>query len=238
MAISLTHTTQATGTDAGNGEIRKAQWNEAHTLTMATNRLLGRTTAGTGAVEEISVAGSLSLSGGVLTGSGKTLITSWDWSTNVSSVDFADNASFASYKDIEVRLIRVTLGTAGESLRVRVGIDASTGLRTSSYVSSVIQASGTTLAAAVVNSAFHAGIAPATSTLLSGSVVLKNLSSATVRTTAEIKVAGVNTGATAANGGAQVGAGHYDTAEAQDTIRVLATNGNITGGRIEIWGIA
>ena len=36
-------------------------------LTMATARLLGRTTAGTGAPEEISVAGGLSLSGGVLT---------------------------------------------------------------------------------------------------------------------------------------------------------------------------
>jgi hypothetical protein len=37
-------------------------------LTMATARLLGRTTAGTGAAEEISVAGSLTLSAGVLTG--------------------------------------------------------------------------------------------------------------------------------------------------------------------------
>ena len=36
-------------------------------LTMATARLLGRTTAGTGAPEEISVAGGLSLSAGVLT---------------------------------------------------------------------------------------------------------------------------------------------------------------------------
>lgn len=33
MAITITHTTVATGTDAGNGEIRKAQWNEAHTVT-------------------------------------------------------------------------------------------------------------------------------------------------------------------------------------------------------------
>ena len=37
-------------------------------LTMATSRLLGRTTASTGAAEEISVAGGLTLSGGVLTG--------------------------------------------------------------------------------------------------------------------------------------------------------------------------
>lgn len=54
MAVSLTHTTVAAGTDAGNGEIAKTQWNENHTLTLATDKLLGRATAGTGAVEEIA----------------------------------------------------------------------------------------------------------------------------------------------------------------------------------------
>lgn len=46
-------------------------------LTMATSRLLGRTTASTGAIEEISVGSGLSLSGGVLssTGSGGTVTT-------------------------------------------------------------------------------------------------------------------------------------------------------------------
>lgn len=66
MAISLKHATQAAGTDAGNGEIRKTEWNEEHALTMATARLLGRTTAGTGAAEEISVGSGLTLTGGVL----------------------------------------------------------------------------------------------------------------------------------------------------------------------------
>jgi hypothetical protein len=66
VAISLTHTTVAAGTDAGNGEIRKVQWNEEHTITMATARLLGRTTAGAGAVEELSVSANLTLSGGTL----------------------------------------------------------------------------------------------------------------------------------------------------------------------------
>jgi hypothetical protein len=37
-------------------------------LTMNTNRLLGRTTAGVGAIEEITVAGTLTYAGGVLTG--------------------------------------------------------------------------------------------------------------------------------------------------------------------------
>lgn len=55
MAVSLKHTTQAVGPDAGNGEIRLAQWNEEHTLTLASGKLIGRTSAGTGAAEEISL---------------------------------------------------------------------------------------------------------------------------------------------------------------------------------------
>ena len=66
MAVSLKHTTQAVGTDAGNGEIRKAQWNEEHTLSLATGKLLGRSTAGTGAAEEITPSTGLTLSGGNL----------------------------------------------------------------------------------------------------------------------------------------------------------------------------
>jgi hypothetical protein len=66
MAISLKHTTQAAGTDAGNGEIRKAQWNEEHALTMATGKLLGRSTASPGAAEEITPGSGLTLANGVL----------------------------------------------------------------------------------------------------------------------------------------------------------------------------
>lgn len=41
MALSVKHHTQASGTDAGSGEIHKAQWNESHDLTGAANNLLG-----------------------------------------------------------------------------------------------------------------------------------------------------------------------------------------------------
>ena len=54
-------------------------------LTMATARLLGRTTASTGAVEEISVAGGLTLSGGVLTGASGTVTSVTGTSPVVSS---------------------------------------------------------------------------------------------------------------------------------------------------------
>lgn len=66
MAIEVKHATQAVGTDAGNGEIAKAQWNEGHAINMATARVLGRSTAGAGAAEEIEIGGGLTLSAGTL----------------------------------------------------------------------------------------------------------------------------------------------------------------------------
>ncbi len=66
MAVTLKHATQAGGTDAGNGEIGKTAWNEAHQLTMASGKLLGRSTAGDGAAEELTVGAGLSLSAGTL----------------------------------------------------------------------------------------------------------------------------------------------------------------------------
>ena len=53
MAIQIKHATTAVGTEAGDGEIGKTEWNEAHTLTLETSKLLGRTTAGSGTVEEV-----------------------------------------------------------------------------------------------------------------------------------------------------------------------------------------
>ncbi len=58
MAVNLTHTTVAVGTDAGNGEIRKAQWNEGHTLTAAANSVLARAAATGGAVSDVALSAS------------------------------------------------------------------------------------------------------------------------------------------------------------------------------------
>lgn len=67
MAISVTHPYVAVGADDPSKEVNAPQWNAAHTVSMATARLLGRTTASAGSAEEISVGtglsfGSLSLS--------------------------------------------------------------------------------------------------------------------------------------------------------------------------------
>lgn len=71
MTVSFKHTTQAAGTDAGNGEIGKDEWNDEHAVTMASGKLLGRYSASTGAVEEITISTGLSLDGsGNLTATG------------------------------------------------------------------------------------------------------------------------------------------------------------------------
>ena len=61
MAVSLKHTFQSAKADgADNSLVQPSNWNAEHTFTMATNRLLGRTTASTGAAEEITVGSGLS----------------------------------------------------------------------------------------------------------------------------------------------------------------------------------
>lgn len=62
MAISLKHlftSPKADGTDSTL--VQPSNWNAEHQLQMATARIIGRTTAGTGAAEEISVGSNLTL---------------------------------------------------------------------------------------------------------------------------------------------------------------------------------
>lgn len=67
MAISLKHLFTSAKVDGPDSTlIQPSNWNAEHVLTMATARLLGRTTASTGAAEEISVGTGLTLSAGSL----------------------------------------------------------------------------------------------------------------------------------------------------------------------------
>lgn len=67
MAVSLKHAFQSAQSDGpDSSKVQPSNWNAEHTLTCATARMLGRTTAGDGAVEEISVGSGLTLSSGSL----------------------------------------------------------------------------------------------------------------------------------------------------------------------------
>lgn len=54
MSVSLKHTTQTVTPDSANGKISHDAWNEEHTLSLATDKLLGRISSGTGAAEEVT----------------------------------------------------------------------------------------------------------------------------------------------------------------------------------------
>jgi hypothetical protein len=67
MTVSLKHTFQSAKTDSADVTlVQPSNWNEEHELELATNKLLGRATAGTGAAEEIAIGTALSVSGGTL----------------------------------------------------------------------------------------------------------------------------------------------------------------------------
>lgn len=67
MTVSLLHAFRSAVADAGSAdEVGPDEWNAEHTLTQATGKLLGRTTAGTGATEEITPSSSFTFTGGAL----------------------------------------------------------------------------------------------------------------------------------------------------------------------------
>jgi len=116
MAVSLTHTTVAVGTEAGNGEIGKTEWNENHTLTCATSRLLGRTTAGTGEVEEISVGSGLTFASGTLKITQVVQLLVFDDDTDVTIGDGAGNLFFrvpSTMNGLNLVGVAAAVGTAG-----------------------------------------------------------------------------------------------------------------------------
>jgi hypothetical protein len=64
MAISVTHTfVSPVVDDSDPNEVGPDEWNATHTVTLGTDKLLGRDTAGSGAVEEIGLTSPLAFDG-------------------------------------------------------------------------------------------------------------------------------------------------------------------------------
>lgn len=67
MAISITHTFVSGVADGGNvALVQPSNWNAALTTSMATGKLLGRTTAAAGVFEEITPGGDFTFTAGAL----------------------------------------------------------------------------------------------------------------------------------------------------------------------------
>jgi len=69
MTLAIKHPFVSPILDAGDPTlVGPSEWNDVHATTMANNKLLGRATAGTGAIEEITLGTGLSFTGTTLNG--------------------------------------------------------------------------------------------------------------------------------------------------------------------------
>ena len=109
MTISVNHSLVSLKTDdADTSIVRPSDWNADHTLTMADNKLLGRATAGTGPVEEITLGSNLSFTGTTLNAAdiadgdkGDVTVSAGVWTIDADAVTYAklQNTSAASSAD-------------------------------------------------------------------------------------------------------------------------------------------
>jgi len=112
MAISLKHlftSPKADGTDSTL--VQPSNWNAEHQLQMATARIIGRTTAGTGAAEEISVGANLSFTDLTLNLASSVSITALTASGAISggSLSISGDADFTG-----TGAIKVPVGTTAQ----------------------------------------------------------------------------------------------------------------------------
>jgi hypothetical protein len=184
MTVSLKHTFQSAKSDSSDVTIvQPSNWNEEHELTLATNKVLGRATAGTGAAEELSIGTALSVSGGTLAvttvpaANGGTGITSPGTSGNVltsngtgwtssalpvSAVAYPQNIQSADYT--------LVLSDAGKQI-FHPASDANVRTFTIPANSSVAFPIGTVVLFTVENLGTQVNVAITSDTLINGSGV-------------------------------------------------------------------
>jgi hypothetical protein len=217
-----------TGSYVGSGSITTSG------LTMSTDRILGRTTASTGAVEEITVGSGLSLSGGSLsasavTGNNLVLIQS-QTASNAATVDFTTGID-STYDTYLLTMADVVPQTDATDLYMRVSVDGGANyLAGTTYAYENVGAnsgsiSGTSSAGTtqlLVSNSLGTG----TGEVLNGNLWLQNLANATVYKTIHGTHAYLNSGASVTS---RVVGCIARTTSAINALRVLMSSGNING---------
>lgn len=67
MTVTVTHKFRSEKADSTDASlIRPSNWNDSHTITMASQKILGRVAVGEGPVEELAIGTGLSIAGGSL----------------------------------------------------------------------------------------------------------------------------------------------------------------------------
>lgn len=119
MAIIITHSTVATGTDAGNGEVRKSQWNANHTVSGVGDIFAQSGNAQTvGAVTTETTLATISFAGGEVGANGIiAVLTQWNMTNG------ANNKS-----------IRIRVGGAAGTAMMDVSNTTSNGVNRVTYI--------------------------------------------------------------------------------------------------------
>lgn len=158
MAVNVTHTTPADGSFSATGA---AAWNASHSVTLDSGKLLGRSTAGTGAAEEIAVGTGLSLSSGTLSATGSMVYpaagipnsTGSAWGTSYSTTGSGTVVALATSPVFTTPSLGVATATSVNGLTV------------STTTGTLTLANGSTLATSGANSITFTSTAPTTLTL-------------------------------------------------------------------------
>jgi hypothetical protein len=226
--ISLKHAFTSAKTDGGDStRVRPSNWNAEHVLTMATARILGRTTAGTGAVEELDKAAMRTFVGGM----GDFIVSKT--ASASATLDFTEfNASLYDSYVFKIKDLRTTTNSAGLILRASVdgGASYAAGGADYNFIQRSADQSGTPIISEAGGTSSGYNINGATSSSgcrFSGTLDVLPTSFSTVYTVAGLNFASSlfrfeSSGSSAANANA---------------VRFLATSGNLTSGTITMYGL-
>lgn len=150
MALSITHATVAVGTDAGNGEIHKAEWNQAHsisgtlsaddTVDGTTNKVFTATEktklSGIEALADVTDAANVDAAGAVMNSD-----------TSTASMSFVDNGTVATNSTTKVPTQAAVKTYADTSYANAVARANHTGTQTASTISDFSTAADARIAA-------------------------------------------------------------------------------------------
>jgi hypothetical protein len=188
---------------------------------------------GTSANNLVQLDGSARLpavDGSQLTGTGSlTLIDETEISTAVASVGWTSLAT-GTYKYFLVEIVEASLSATGY-LRIQLSPDAGSTWRTTGYVGesvrgTIVLSETTGLATTNVNSITAADVQ-------SGRFIVLEMASATKKT----QMRGLTSYTASSAYRSTVAAYQYNTAEAHDSIRVIANTGNIDAGIFRLYGV-
>lgn len=123
MVIAVKHKfTSAKADGADNSIIQPSDWNDTHDITLAASSLLGRAAGTAGAVQEVTLGGGLSFSGGSLKAEVAADMATKATPVDADSVLLTDSAASNAHKKLTWANIKATLKTYFDTLYQ--GVDA------------------------------------------------------------------------------------------------------------------